>query len=154
MGKKAAIAQVKRLIKRYEAAKTNLDAKHEAYRRAVVELLNTRLSIEAVIQSNRLSTYGAVYIAQRDAKSGRMSVQRLIAEKNLNLGAFRAIIAEYETAEAPRSPEDDKACDDACEEASQDYTQDPNYPGDGAWTCDCIITDGGVETVINGVVDE
>jgi hypothetical protein len=49
---------------------------------------------------------------------------------------------------------DDSECDKACDQASQDFADSPDYPGEGAWVCDCTMTDAGPMTVIQGVPDK
>jgi hypothetical protein len=146
----AAIAEIKSLIKSYETAKSRLDASEEAYQRAMASVSRAKIGLEAAIVSRGLSRYTAVYIGERDAKSGAMKVKRLVAGKNLDLGPLLRTIAEADSGEGAQSPE----CDAACDQASQDFADDPNYPGEGAWTCDCTMTDAGPVTVINGVVDD
>lgn len=145
-GQKAnrALPQLRKLIEQYERAKADLRAKEQARRQAAQRTLQLRLRIEAMIQANDLDVFRAVYVAQRDEKTGRMTVQRLAAGKNLHLGDLLGKLAASSTGHGgDQTPE----CGQACDAAMEDAGSDPNWPG-GACVCDCMMTDAGPMTVV------
>jgi hypothetical protein len=79
-----------------------------------------------------------------------------VTARNQRLGLWRAgeTAREHSDEIGTDDSGDDSECDKACDQASQDFADSPDYPGEGAWVCDCTMTDAGPMTVIQGVPDK
>src|SRR6266511_2734168 len=100
MTKKKRTADLKRLIKDYKKAKADHHAKEKARRQASARTLALRVQIASLFQESGMNVYRAVYLAQKDERTGRTNLQRLAFGKNLDVTPIVANAAQSDTGSA------------------------------------------------------